>query len=80
MAANWPSGSQKHNLLDCELWPELEMLVCKTRHRNLDSLKRALVAAAAAIFVETVRITIADWRQRLSARIKVKGEHFEGLY
>lgn len=76
-AEDWPSGSPDLNPLDYKLWSELEMMVCKTPHRNLESLKRALVTAAAAIPLETVRAAIDEWPRRLCACIKAKGGHFE---
>ncbi|XP_055918417.1 uncharacterized protein LOC129950507 [Eupeodes corollae] len=76
-AADWPSGSPDLNPLDYSLWSELENMACKTPHRNLDSLKAALLKAASSIPIDTVRAVIDQWPQRLKACIKAKGGHFE---
>lgn len=76
-AEDWPSGSPDLNPLDYKLWSVLEMMACKTPHKNLDSLKRALVRAAASIPLDTVRAAIAEWPQRLQACVKASGAHFE---
>lgn len=76
-AEDWPSGSPDLNPLDYCLWSELENMACKTPHRNLESLKKALIAAASTMSMETVRAAIALWPQRLKACVRAKGSHFE---
>jgi hypothetical protein len=46
-AEDWPSGSPDLNPRDYKLWAVLEDMACQKRHKNLDSLKRSLVKAAA---------------------------------
>jgi len=48
-AENWPSGSPDLNPLDCKLSAVLEDMACQKRQKNLESLKRTLVKAAAKI-------------------------------
>lgn len=76
-AEDWPSGSPDLNPLDYQLWSELERMGCQVRHRNLESLKKALISAAASIPIETIRAAIDKWPERLKACIKARGDHFE---
>jgi len=79
-AEDWPSGSPDLNPRDYKLWYVLEDMACQKRHNNLDSLKRNLVKAAAGIPLETVRAVIAEWPERLKARVEAEGGHFEWHY
>ena len=75
--SDWPSGSPDLNPLDYKLWAELEHMACSRQHRNIDSLKRSLVQAAAKFPMDIVRSAIDDWPTRLKACIKARGDHFE---
>lgn len=74
---DWPSGSPDLNPLDYRLWEVLEEKACSKPHRNIDSLKRDLMAAAASIPLETVRAAIDEWPDRLMKCVKAKGGYFE---
>jgi hypothetical protein len=50
------------------------------RHKNLDSLKRSLVKAAAEFPLETVHAAIAEWPEHLKACVEAEGGHFEWNY
>lgn len=76
-ASDWPSGSPDLNPLDYKLWAELEQMVCRKRHPNIDSLKRALKQAVANFPQEIVRTAIDDWPNRLRCCVNAKGAHFE---
>ena len=67
-AEDWPSGNPDLNSLDYKLWAVLEDMVCQKRHINLDTLKRSFEKAAAEILLETVRVAIAKWSERLASR------------
>jgi hypothetical protein len=69
-AENWPSGSPDLNPLDYKLWAVLEDMACRKRHKNLDSLKRSLVKAAAEIALEMLRAVIAEWSQCLKVVLR----------
>jgi hypothetical protein len=58
-AEEWPSGSPDLKPRDYKLWAVLEHMACQKRHKNVDSLKRFLVKAAAEVPLETVRAAIA---------------------
>jgi len=55
-------------------------MACPKRHNNLDSLKRSLVKAPAEIPLETVRVALAEWPERLKACVEAEGGHFEWHY
>ena len=79
-AEDWPSGSPDLNTQDYKLWAVLEDMACQKRHNNLDSLKRSLVRATAEILLETVRAAIAEWPERLKARVEAEDGHLEWHY
>lgn len=74
---DWPSGSPDLNPLDYKLWSVLEGMVCTTHHKNLESLKRALIRAVDNFPMEVVRTAIDDWPVRLRSCWKANGGHFE---
>jgi hypothetical protein len=76
-AKDWSSWSPDLNPTDYKLWAVLEEMTCQKRHKNLKSLKRSLVKAAAEIPLETVRAAIAEWPERLKACIEAEGSHIE---
>jgi len=53
---------------------------CQKGHNNLNSLKRSLVKAATKIPLETARVAIAEWPERLKACVEAEGGHFEWYY
>jgi len=63
--------------VDYKLWAVLEDMACQKRPKNLDSLKRRLLKAAAEILLETVRAAIAEWPECLKAGVGAQGGHFE---
>lgn len=74
---DWPAGSPDLNPLDYKLWSVLEGMACSTRHRNIESLKRALVRAVDNFPMHVVRAAIDDWPERLRSCWKANGGHFE---
>ncbi|CAG4973152.1 unnamed protein product [Colias eurytheme] len=65
------------NPLDYKIWQVLERKVCAKPHKNLESLKSAIIKAVAEIDMNMVRAAIDDWPRRLRACIQNKGGHFE---
>jgi hypothetical protein len=74
---DWSSGSPDLNPMDYKLWAVLEEMICQKRHKNLKSLKRSLVKAAAEIPLETVHAVIAEWLEHLRACVEAEGGHTE---
>ncbi len=68
------------NPLDYKIWWELEEMACQKRHPNVESLKRALVKAAAKFPMAKIRESIDDWPQRLHHCVRAKGGHFERFF
>jgi hypothetical protein len=79
-AENLASGSPDLNPRDHKLWALLKDMAYQKRHKNLDSLKRSLVKAAAEIPLETVRAAIAKWPENLKACVQAESGHFEWHY
>jgi hypothetical protein len=79
-AEDWPLGSPDLNPQDYKLWAVLEDMACQKCHNSLDSLKRSLMKAAAEIPLETVRVVIAEWPERLNTCVGAEGGHFEWHY
>ena len=68
-----PRGVQTSTPRDHKLWVVLEDMACPKRHKNLDSLKRSLVKAAAEIPLETVRAARAEWPEGLKVCVGAEG-------
>ena len=73
----WPPYSPDLNPLDFSVWAILEARACATPHKNLDSLRRALLREWAKISVQEVRAITENFPKRLRLCIKDKGGHFE---
>lgn len=73
----WPSSSPDLNPLDYAIWQVIEEKACAKFHKNLDSLKHAIVKTVAELDINVVRSAIDDWPRRLRACIRAKGGHFE---
>lgn len=73
----WPPYSPDLNPMDFAIWPILEQKACSVQHRNLESLKAALLKAWAEIPTEQLSAAISSLPDRLSACVKAQGGHFE---
>jgi len=69
-AENWLLGSAGLKPLDNKLWAVLEDMACRKCRNSLESLRRSLVKAAAAIPLETERAATAGWPERLKACVE----------
>jgi hypothetical protein len=76
-SAQWPPYSPDLNPLDFSLWSILESKVCSSSHKNVESLKRDLVAAWNDIDEDLLRRICANFADRLRRVVRVKGDHFE---
>jgi len=79
-AEDWSSGRPDLSPRDYKLWAVLEDMVCQKRHNSLDSLKRSLVEASSETPLETLRVAITEWPERLKACVEAEGGHFEWYY
>ena len=73
----WPPNSPDANPLDYGIWGYIEKKVCKTPHRNVDSLKSAICEEWAAMSDEYVAKVCGSFRRRIEAIIEADGGHFE---
>lgn len=78
-AEEWPPYSPDLNPMDYAIWSILETRACSKPHRNLESLKRSLLAEWAKISIDEVRATAENFIKRLQLCIKAKGGYFENI-
>lgn len=75
--AEWPPYSPDLNPMDFSVWSVLEAKACSTPHKNLESLKRALLKAWDELDADYLSATVAAFRDRLKKCIDAKGGIFE---
>lgn len=73
----WPPYSPDLNPMDYSVWAILEARACAKPHKNLASLKQALLREWAKISVQELRAITENFSKRLRFCIKAKGGHFE---
>jgi hypothetical protein len=73
----WPPNSPDLNPVDYKIWGCMQERVKKKPIRDLAHLKQRLVEVWAAFEQTTVDKAIDQWRKRLRACVKAKGQHFE---
>ena len=73
----WPANLSDLNPLDYSVWSILEAKACAKPHRDIESLKRALIQAWDEITPEILAKIINNFPKRLEQCIKAKGGHFE---
>lgn len=75
--AGWPPSSPDLNPLDFCIWAELERRVCCKPHRNVESLKRALLREWARFPQSVLRESCLSVDKRMRAVIRARGGHIE---
>lgn len=73
----WPAKSPDLNPLDYSIWGILESKVNIKSHTSIEFLKKAIQREWAKLSEETCAQAVQDWRRRLRACCKAKGDHFE---
>jgi transposase len=76
-SSEWPPSSPDLNPLDYAIWGVLVARVNAVQHRSIDSLKKTLLAEWQKLPMDTIRNSIAAWRNRLKAVVKQRGGRFE---
>lgn len=76
-ASEWPAASPDLNPLDFSTWGYMLGKLGEVKHLNLDGFKRRLLKIWDEMPDEVVRAACNDFKQRLRAVIKCKGERFE---
>jgi len=77
------SGQRIHhadlNPVDYVIWWLIQERVYQTAIRDIDDLKQCLTCVWAELKQSVVDKAIEQWRPRLRACIRAKGQHFEKL-
>uniref|UniRef100_A0A914E7I6 Tc1-like transposase DDE domain-containing protein n=1 Tax=Acrobeloides nanus TaxID=290746 RepID=A0A914E7I6_9BILA len=71
----WPPNSPDLNSLDYAVWSIMEEKACAKPHKDVESLKRALIKASDEINV--LEKIVDNFPKRLKACVEAKGGHFE---
>ncbi len=82
------SFERKSDHLEVHIWIHwtkklggvVEQIACQKRHPNVESLKDALVKAAAKFPMAKIHESIDDWSRRLCCCVRAKEGHFEWLF
>jgi hypothetical protein len=73
----WPANSPDLNPLDYFVWSILEAKACAKPHKDIESLKRALIQAWDEITPKILAKIVDNFPKILEQCIKAKGGHFE---
>jgi len=76
----WPPNVRDLNLVDYSVWIILQEKVYKTRITDLGDLKHRTRTEWDKLDHAVVAAAARQWRQRLSACVKVGGGHFEHYF
>lgn len=75
----WPPNSPDLNPVDYKIWGCMQERVYKKPIRDLAELKQRLMEVWADFGQTTIDKAVDQWRKRLRACVKAKGQHFEHL-
>jgi len=75
----WPANLPDLNPVDYRIWWLIQERVYQTAIRDIDDLKQCLTCVWAELKQSVVDKAIEQWRPRLRACIRAKGQHFEQL-
>lgn len=75
----WPPNSPDLNPVDYRIWGCVQERVYRRPFRDLEELKQRLIEVWSQFEQAIVDQAINDWRKRLRACIRAKGQHFEHL-
>ena len=75
----WPANSPDLNPVDYRIWGLIQERVYQTAIRDIDDLKQRLTCVWAELKQSVVDKAIEQWRPRLRACVRAKGQHFEQL-
>ena len=75
----WPANSPDLNPVDYRIWGLIQECVYQTAVWDIDDLKQCLIAVWSQLKQSIIDKAIEQWRPRLRACIRAKGEHFEQL-
>ena len=75
----WPANSPDLNPVDYCIWGRAQQCVYQKPVKDVDELKQRLVEVWSGLRQTIVDDAIDEWRRRLRACVRVKGQHFEHL-
>ena len=75
----WPANSPDLNPVDYRIWGLIQERVYQTAIPDIDDLKQRLTCVWAELKQSVVDKAIEQWRPRLRACVRAKGQHFEQL-
>ena len=75
----WPANSPDLNPVDNCVWGMLQECVYRVRLRNMDELRKPVIATWAEFPHSVVDCAVDQWQKRLEACIRAEGGHFEHL-
>ena len=75
----WPVNSPDLNPINNRIWGLIQESVYQTAIRDIDNLKQRLTCVWAELKQSVVDKAIEQWRPRLRACVRAKGQHFEQL-
>jgi len=75
----WPANSPDLNPVDYRIWGLIQERVYQTAIQDIDDLKQRLTCVWAELKQSVVDKAIEQWRPRLRACVRAKGQHFEQL-
>jgi inhibitor of nuclear factor kappa-B kinase subunit alpha len=75
----WPANSPDLNPVDYRIWGLIQERVYQKAIRDIDDLKQRLICVWAELKQSVIDKAIEQWRPRLRACVRAKGQHFEHL-
>ena len=75
----WPANSPDLNPVDYCILGRVQQCVYQKPVKDVDELKQRLVEVWSGLRQTVVDNAIDEWRRRLRACVRVKGQHFEHL-
>ena len=75
----WLANSPDLNPFDYCIWGRVQQCVFQKLVKDVDELKQRLVEVWSGLRQTVVDDAIDEWRRRLRACVRVKGQHFEHL-
>lgn len=75
----WPANSPDLNPVDYRIWGLIQERVYQTAIRDINELKERLITVWAELKQSVIDKAIEQWRPRLRACVRAKGQHFEHL-
>jgi len=73
----WPANSPDLNPVDNRVWGMLQERTYRVLIRDVDELRKRLVATCADFQQSVADNAVDEWRKRLEACIRTEGGHFE---